>query len=68
MAQRGDSSVKTPSLRELYQEWQFIRVLGGRDHTNWQRFRQYMIERGAPDPGDEPPEECRGCSPFIGLD
>lgn len=46
-----------PNIREQIQTWQGEVRAGGGNYLDWPEFRAHVQRLGAPDPGDEPPEE-----------
>lgn len=47
-----DLSADNANLRSQYDEWREARSNNGEDPTDYQAFRQHVIELGAPDPGE----------------
>jgi hypothetical protein len=54
MATFADLEATNPHLRKLFREWLDLREETGEDITDYQAFRQHVIFRGAPDPGEAP--------------
>lgn len=52
-----DLEADNPNVRQQYDEWRQQREQKGEDATDYEAFRQHLIAIGAPDPGDEPPED-----------
>jgi hypothetical protein len=62
MATFQDLSADNPNLRQQYDEWRQLRVQNGEDPTDYQAFRQHVINLGAPDPGEQEIDD------FVGED
>lgn len=50
-------SVDNPNIREQYDTWREQRAANGEDPTDWDAFREFAIQIGAPDPGDVPADD-----------
>ncbi|GIW08779.1 MAG: hypothetical protein KatS3mg060_3584 [Dehalococcoidia bacterium] len=48
-----------PNIGEHLRDWQIARTQNNEDAYDWNEFRQHELRIGAPDPGDEEPEEFR---------
>jgi hypothetical protein len=48
-----------PNIGEHLRDWQIARTQHNEDAYDWNEFRQHELRIGAPDPGDEEPEEFR---------
>lgn len=46
-----------PNIRQQYEEWRDQREQAMEDPNDWEAFRQHLLAIGAPDPGEQPPEE-----------
>jgi hypothetical protein len=46
-----------PSIEEQVREWQEQRRANGEDPNDWAAFRQHVQALGAPDPGEDEPED-----------
>lgn len=46
-----------PSIEEQVRQWQEQRRANGEDPNDWEAFRQHVQALGAPDPGEEEPED-----------
>jgi len=57
-----DLSADNPNIRQQYDEWRDQRTQGGEDPTDWSVFRQHVMAIGAPDPGEQEPDD------FVGDD
>ena len=53
----ADLEAENPNIREQYAEWRREREANGEDATDYVAFRQHLLDLGAPDPGDEPPDD-----------
>ena len=49
-----------PNIRAQYDEWREQRAGAGEDSTDWDAFRQHLIDIGASDPGGAPPDDFVG--------
>ena len=56
----GELAGGNPNIRQQYAEWRELRVRNGEDPTSWQAFRQHVIALGAPDPGEQAPDDFAG--------
>ncbi|CAA9260067.1 MAG: hypothetical protein AVDCRST_MAG77-2525 [uncultured Chloroflexi bacterium] len=52
MATYADLEATNPNIRQQYRDWMRLRIDTGQDHTDYQAFRQHVIFRGSPDPGE----------------
>jgi hypothetical protein len=57
-----DLAAENPDIRSHYDEWRNQRVAAGEDPTDYQAFRQHVIDLGAPDPGEQEIDD------FVGDD
>jgi hypothetical protein len=57
-----DLAQENPNIRQQYDEWRQARVERGEDPTDYQAFRQHLMNLGAPDPGE------REIDDFVGED
>lgn len=48
-----------PNIGEHLRDWQIARTQNNEDAYDWNAFRDHELRIGAPDPGDEEPEEFR---------
>lgn len=62
MATFADLAQDNPNIREQYDEWRTQRSENGEDPVDYQAFREHLMAIGAPDPGEEEPED------FVGED
>ena len=62
MATFADLSAANPNIRQQYDEWRQLRSQNGEDPTDYQAFRQHVINLGAPDPGEHEIDD------FVGED
>jgi hypothetical protein len=62
MATFADLSAANPNIRQQYDEWRQLRSQNGEDPTDYQAFRQHLINLGAPDPGEQEIDD------FVGED
>jgi hypothetical protein len=58
----SDLSDDNPNLRSQYDEWREARAGAGEDPTDYSAFRQYVMDIGAPDPGEQEIDD------FVGED
>ena len=49
-----------PDIRQQADEWRESRAAAGEDAAWWPDFRQHLLNLGAPDPGEEPPDDWVG--------
>ena len=52
MATFQDLTAENPNIRDQYDEWRGQRSQNGEDPTDYQAFRQHLVDIGAPDPGE----------------
>jgi hypothetical protein len=45
-----------PDIRQQADEWREARARAGEDAAWWPDFRQHVLNLGAPDPGEDPPD------------
>jgi hypothetical protein len=50
---------QNPNIGEHLRDWQIARTQNNEDSYDWAEFRAHEQRIGAPDPGDEEPEEFR---------
>ena len=62
MATFQDLAQENPNIRQQYDEWRQARVERGEDPTDYQAFRQHLMNLGAPDPGESEIDD------FVGED
>jgi len=62
MATFQDLMSENPNIRQQYDEWRDQRGQNGEDSTDWSTFREHVMALGAPDPGQDEPED------FVGED
>jgi len=62
MATFEELSADNPNIREQYDEWRDLRTQRGEDATDWSAFRKHVMAIGAPDPGEQEPDD------FVGDD
>ncbi|MCS6800457.1 MAG: hypothetical protein RMM58_07530 [Chloroflexota bacterium] len=48
-----------PNIGEHLRDWQIARTQNNEDAYDWNAFREHELRLGAPDPGEEEPEEFR---------
>jgi hypothetical protein len=53
----ADLEADNPNIQQQYDEWRQQREQRGEDATDYQAFRQHLIAIGAPDPGEDAPED-----------
>lgn len=58
----ADLSLDNPELRNQYDSWRTARSDAGEDATDYQAFRQHVVDLGAPDPGEQEIDD------FVGDD
>jgi len=49
-----------PNIREQADTWREQRAANGENAAWWPDFRQHVLALGAPDPGEEPPDDWVG--------
>lgn len=60
MSERMDRlAEENPNIGEHLRDWQIARTQNNEDSYMWHEFRAHELRLGAPDPGDEEPEEFR---------
>jgi hypothetical protein len=47
-------------IRQQADEWRGARAAAGEDAAWWPDFRQHVLNLGAPDPGEDPPDDWVG--------
>jgi hypothetical protein len=57
-----DLTAENPNIRDQYDEWRGARSQNGEDPTDYQAFRQHLLDLGAPDPGEQEIDD------FVGED
>jgi hypothetical protein len=50
-------SEDNPNITQQYDEWRALRSERGEDASDYQAFRQHVMTIGAPDPGEDEPED-----------
>src|SRR5687768_2253670 len=50
---------QNPNVRSQIETWQRERIGNGQSPSDWEAFRQHAMAIGAPDPGQEAPQEFR---------
>jgi hypothetical protein len=48
---------ENPNIYQQYDEWRELRAQNGEDPTDFRAFRQHVVAIGAPDPGDQEPDD-----------
>ena len=46
-----------PNLPQQLSEWREQRSANGEDASDWNAFREHVMAIGAPDPGEEQPQD-----------
>lgn len=59
MASLADLEDDNPNIRQQAEEWRAQREANGEDPDDWEAFRTHVQALGAPDPGDEEPDDFR---------
>jgi len=49
-----------PDIRQQADEWRQARAAAGENAAWWPDFRAHVMGLGAPDPGEEPPDDWVG--------
>ena len=62
MATFQELETDNPNIRQQYDDWRAARAQDGEDSTDYQAFRQHVINVGAPDPGEQEIDD------FVGED
>jgi hypothetical protein len=57
MATLADLESDNPNISQQAQEWKQARRENGEDPNDYQAFREHVMAIGAPDPGEEEPED-----------
>jgi hypothetical protein len=57
MATLAEPEAENTNIRQQLQEWREQREANGEDPTDFAAFRQHLLDLGAPDPGEEAPED-----------
>ena len=52
-----DLEADNPNIRQQAAEWRQARAANGEDPNDWDAFREHLMAIGAPDPGDEEPDD-----------
>ena len=52
MASFEELAASNPDIRGQYDQWRSQRADAGEDPTDYQAFRQHLLDMGAPDPGE----------------
>jgi hypothetical protein len=60
MATFAQLTAENPNIRQQYDEWRDLRSQAGEDPTDWSAFRQHVTAIGAPDPGEQEPDDFVG--------
>src|SRR5688572_5689221 len=55
----SDLEQQNPNVRSQIQVWQRERTNNGQSPSDWEAFRQHAMAIGAPDPGQEAPQEFK---------
>jgi len=55
-------AASNPEIRGQYDQWRGQRADAGEDPTDYQAFRQHLLDMGAPDPGEQEIDD------FVGDD
>lgn len=59
MATFADLESENENIRQQAAEWRQARRDSGEDPDDWEAFREHVQAIGAPDPGDDEPEDFR---------
>jgi len=51
-----------PNIQQQFDEWRQQRGQNGEDGADWKAFREHVMAIGAPDPGEDAPEDFEGAS------
>jgi hypothetical protein len=57
VATLADLEADNPSITQQLEEWRRQRAANGEDPNDYAAFRQHLLAIGAPDPGEEAPED-----------
>jgi hypothetical protein len=57
VATSTDLEADNPSVRQQLEEWRTQRAHNGEDPSDYAAFRQHLLAIGAPDPGEEAPDD-----------
>jgi len=57
MATLADLAEENPNLEQQVRDWQEARRANGEDPNDWEAFREHLTAIGAPDPGDDEPDD-----------
>jgi hypothetical protein len=60
MSTCADLAEANPNIKEQYETWRDLQAKNGEDPTQWQAFRQHVLAIGAPDPGEQAPDDFAG--------
>ena len=58
----ADLARDNPNIQQQYDEWRQQRQQNNENAADWQAFRQHVTAIGAPDPGEDAPEDFEGTS------
>ena len=51
------AQTENPNLEQQAREWQEQRRAAGEEPNDWAAFRRHLEQLGAPDPGEDEPED-----------
>jgi hypothetical protein len=57
VARLADLEADNPNVRQQLEDWRKQREANGEDPNDYAAFRQHLLDLGAPDPGEETPED-----------
>jgi hypothetical protein len=57
MAALAELAEENPNVEQQVREWQDARRANGEDPNDWAACREHLMAIGAPDPGDEEPDD-----------
>ena len=60
MATFAELSSSNPNIRQQYDQWRELRSQNGEDPTDYQAFRQHVMNLDAPDPGEKEIDDFGG--------
>jgi hypothetical protein len=57
VAMLAELEAENPNIKQQLEEWRGQREAAGEDPADYAAFRQHLLDLGAPDPGEEAPED-----------
>ena len=57
MATLAELEAENTNIKQQLDEWRTQRAASGEDPNDYAAFRQHLLDLGAPDPGEDAPED-----------